>query len=285
MRGGASSEGNSVDKHCMFACVDVVIAHMSDTVVKTEPSPERPLPAQELMTAQPVGASDESPVDAQADAETANPGQLATIVESCAQVVGTAGQLSTVIELAHPVGASDESHVDAQTGAEVASLVQSASFAKSGAQAIGVAGQASTANLPVQLATTAESCAQAVGVTCCRSNFNDRYACVASGCFWRKLCMQRQAQKWQVLCSLHRLLRAVHRQLALHVWFLPQQRQGKRESSKLQTSFPRKERHFPQALRLRTWSKAAFTTPSRELGPRAKIAILVSRSRVISSTE
>ena len=56
LRGEASSEESNVDKHCMFARVGAVIAHMSDTVVETEPSPERPLPAQELMIAQPLGA-------------------------------------------------------------------------------------------------------------------------------------------------------------------------------------------------------------------------------------
>ena len=62
VRGEASSKESNVDKHGMFARACAVIAHMSDTAVKTEPSPERPLTAQCLGDAQPVAAPDESPV-------------------------------------------------------------------------------------------------------------------------------------------------------------------------------------------------------------------------------
>ena len=78
VRGEASSEESNVDKHGMFARAGEVIAHMSDTVVKTEPSPERPFSAQGFGVAQAVGASDESLVVAQADAEVASPVQPAT---------------------------------------------------------------------------------------------------------------------------------------------------------------------------------------------------------------
>ena len=92
----------------MFARAGAVIAHMSDTAVKTEPSPERALSAQGLGAAQPVGASDESPVVAQADAEVASPVQPATTAENLAQAVGAACQASTVVRPVQPVSAPDE---------------------------------------------------------------------------------------------------------------------------------------------------------------------------------
>ena len=130
LRREASSEESSVDMHGMVARAGAIIAHLSDAAVTTEPSPQRPLQAQELRTAQPVGASNESPVDAQAHAEVASPLQSASTAVSCEQATGAAVQVSLS-------GDPDESPVDARASDEVASPVQPATAATSCAQGSG----------------------------------------------------------------------------------------------------------------------------------------------------